>query len=56
MMTSQTRLRLSICMVMLSTIYGIIVALSYSVAANTASWYVAILLIVFTVSNLWKKQ
>lgn len=54
-MTSNTRLKLSAIMIMISAVYGVLVAQSPSVASAVSSGYVALLLTVFIVSNLGKK-
>lgn len=54
-MTSNTRLRWVGAILLVSTCYAILVAESPQFAAAISSGYVAVLLTVFIVLNLWKK-
>lgn len=54
-MTSNTRLRLSAVMIIISAIYAVVVAKDPQVASAVSSGYIAVLLTTFVLSNLWKK-
>jgi len=54
-MTPNTRLKLSAIMIMISAVYSVLVVQSPSTASAVASGYVALLLTVFALVNLWKK-
>lgn len=54
-MNPSTRLKLSALMIFVSTIYGVVVAQDPDVAEAIALGYIAILLTVFILVNVWKK-
>jgi hypothetical protein len=55
-MTPNTRLRLSILMIFLSVCYAVLVASDRELAGVVAIGYIALLLTVFVLTNLWKKD
>jgi hypothetical protein len=54
-MTSTTRLRLSAVMIVLSAMYAVTVAKDPQIASAIASGYVAAVVTVFVLVNVWKK-
>lgn len=54
-MNSSTRLVSSVVIILMSVIYGVIIAADPDVAAAIAVAYVSILLTVLLITNVWKK-
>jgi hypothetical protein len=54
-MSSSTRLKLSVVMIMLSVFFAVLVAQNPPVASAVATGYVAVLLTFFVLANTWKK-
>lgn len=54
-MTSDTRLKVSALMIVISALFGVIVAQSPSIAHDVMNGYVAMLLTLFVLVNVWKK-
>lgn len=54
-MSSDLRLKLAAVTIILSTVYGVIVAKDPKFATAIAMGYVAILLTIFTLVTFWKK-
>lgn len=54
-MTSSARLMLSAALIVMSSVYAVLVAKSPEVASAVAAGYIAVLLSVFTLINVWKK-
>lgn len=54
-MTPSTRLRMSALMILLSAIYGVLIAQDPNTATAIALGYVAALLTAIILTNIWKK-
>lgn len=54
-MSSHIRLKLGALMIFLSALFAVLIAQDPQMASAVASAYVAILLTVFVLSNVWKK-
>lgn len=54
-MSSSTRLKLSIVMIVLSMLFAVLIAQSPQIASAVATGYVAVLLTVILLTNVWKK-
>lgn len=54
-MRAHTRLTLSAAMIILSALFAVLVSQSPQVASAVATGYVAVLLTVFVMINVWKK-
>lgn len=55
-MTSETRLKLSGVVILLSALYGVVIAKDPSVASAISSGYIAIVLTILVLNHVWKKQ
>lgn len=54
-MTPSTRLRWSFVIVIVSAVYAILIFENPQVASAVASWYVAVLLSIFVLGEIWRK-
>lgn len=54
-MKANTRLALSLAVIVLSAIYAVLVTKNPALASAIASGYVAVLLTIFLLVNVWKK-
>lgn len=55
-MGPNTRLRMSLFMILFSAIYAVLIAEDRDLAEVVAVGYIALLLTVFTITNIWKKN
>lgn len=55
MMTALTRLRLTALMIIFSALYAVIVVQDPGVASAVSSGYIAILLTVFIIVEIWRR-
>lgn len=55
-MTPKTRLRMSLAIVVISTIFGLLVLLERDISEGIALWYVPTVLTMILLSNIWKRN